>query len=150
LSLFGLLYLVVSLNAPPGFKAGLFGLAACYLVAFLALGAEWFWARWFASGIGWSGFIGGVLSLVIHPPPEILRIMLIYAGLHGLVVASLLGEKVAALYDMQEGWRARYGMDQFGVARLGKTVTRTAAALPSLIAWALFPKEGDGSMLLAM
>jgi hypothetical protein len=32
-------------------------------------------------------------------------------------------------------------MDEFGVARLQKTVTRTAASLPGLIIWALGPKE---------
>ena len=32
-------------------------------------------------------------------------------------------------------------MDDFGVARLQKTVTRSAASLPSLIIWALAPKE---------
>ena len=40
-------------------------------------------------------------------------------------------------------------MDEFGVARLRKTVTRAAASLPSLILWALGPKEGQGGMLLA-
>jgi len=42
---------------------------------------------------------------------------------------------------MQEAWRQKYKMDDFGVARLQKTVTRSAASLPSLILWALAPKE---------
>jgi hypothetical protein len=50
---------------------------------------------------------------------------------------------------MQEAWRQRYGMDEFGVARLRKTVTRAAASLPSLILWALGPKEPGQGMLLA-
>jgi hypothetical protein len=61
----------------------------------------------------------------------------------------MAGKKMAAQYDLQEPWRARYGMDEFGVARLRKTVTRAAASLPSLILWALGPKEGQGGMLLA-
>ena len=39
-------------------------------------------------------------------------------------------------------------MDEFGVARLQKTVTRSAASLPSLIFWALGPRE-DGMALVA-
>ena len=38
----------------------------------------------------------------------------------------------------------RYKMDEFGVARLRKTVTRAAASLPSLILWALGPEGGRG------
>ena len=52
-----------------------------------------------------------------------------------------MGEKMAARYDLQAAWRERYKMDDFGVARLQKTITRSAASLPSLIIWALAPKE---------
>jgi hypothetical protein len=40
-------------------------------------------------------------------------------------------------------------MDEFGVARLRKTVTRSAASLPSMILWALGPKEPGQSLLHA-
>jgi len=59
-----------------------------------------------------------------------------------------MGTKMAARYDMQEAWRARYKMDDLGVARLRKTVTRAAASLPSLIVWALGPREGTGGVAL--
>jgi hypothetical protein len=72
-------------------------------------------------------------------------VLAIYGGLHALVVAALLGKKMAARYDLQEAWRTRYKMDEFGVDRLRKTVTRAAASLPSLILWALGPKEGQGA-----
>jgi hypothetical protein len=39
-------------------------------------------------------------------------------------------------------------MDEYGVARLGKAVTRGAASLPTLIMWALAPREGDQMLLL--
>jgi hypothetical protein len=74
-------------------------------------------------------------------------------GLHASVVVLLLGSKMANRFDLQPGWRQRYGMDEFGVVRLKKAVTRGAAALPSLIFWALGPKQpGDegGFGLLAM
>jgi hypothetical protein len=145
LSFFISLYLLVSFNSPPGWGPAFLALSACYLVAFLAVTADWFWGRWFASGLGWSGMMVAVLSLVMigWTPP-----LAIYGGLHGIVVLALLGKKMAAQYDMQEAWRQRYGMDEFGVARLRKTVTRAAASLPSLILWALGPKEGQGESLL--
>jgi len=145
LSLFVSLYLLVSLNAPPGLGPAFLALAACYLVAFLAVAADWFWGRWFASGLGWSGVMIGIASMVQigWSPP-----LAIFGGLHGLVVLSLLGKRMAAHYDMQEAWRQRYGMDEFGVARLRKTVTRAAAALPSLIVYVLVPR-GQGMLMAA-
>ena len=62
----------------------------------------------------------------------------------------LAGKSMAARYDLQEGWRQRYKMDDLGVARLRKTITRSSASLPSLILWALGPKEPGQGMLLAL
>ena len=146
LSFFITMYLLVALSVDSGWAPAFMALAACYVVAFLAVTADWFWGRWFASGLGWSGVMVAVLSLVmIGWLPQ----LAIYGGLHGLVVLALTGKKMAAQYDMQESWRQRYGMDEFGVARLRKTVTRAAASLPSLILWALGPKEGQGMWLAA-
>jgi hypothetical protein len=139
LSLFISLYLAVALNAPNGLGPVFAGLAFCYGVAFCAVVAEWFWGRWFATGLGWSGIMLGVVALLqLGWTP----IFAIYLGLHGLIVVALMGSKMAARYDMQEAWRTQYGMDDLGVARLRKTVTRAAASLPSLIVWALGPREG--------
>jgi len=137
LSLFVSLYLLISLNAPPGWSAAFLALGACYLVAFLAVAAEWFWGRWFAVGLGWSGLMVAIASLVMigWTPP-----LAIYGLLHALIVLPLSGQKMAARYDLQEAWRTRYRMDDLGVARLRKTITRASASLPSLILWALGPK----------
>jgi hypothetical protein len=143
LSLFTFVYLLATLNAPPEWKAALGGLSVCYLTAFLALGSEWFWARWFASGLGWSGSVVAVAGLVMMGWNPVLAI---YGALHAIVVVTLLGPKMATRYDLQPGWRERYGMDEFGVVRLRKAVTRAAAALPSVIIWALGPRDGDGSL----
>ncbi|HEY0709317.1 MAG TPA: hypothetical protein VGG33_21080 [Polyangia bacterium] len=139
LSIFGLLYLVLSLNAQPGWGPALFGLSLSYLVAFFALASGWFWARWFASGLGWSGFMVGVMALVMFGWQPALGI---YAGMHALVVVALMGPKMSEAYELRPGWRERFAMDDFGVARLGKAVTRGAGALPTLILWALAPREG--------
>ena len=148
LSLFTSLFLLISLNAPPGTGPMLLALGACYLVAFMAVVAEWFWGRWFASGLAWSGLMVSVFGLIKVGwiPP-----LAIYGALHGLVVVALLGKKMAARYDMQEAWRKRFGMDEFGVARLRKTVTRASASLPSLIVMVLGPKEpGQGMAVTAL
>jgi hypothetical protein len=142
LSFFVTLYLILSLNAPPGWGPAFLALSVCYLLAFIGVVAEWFWGRWFATGLGWSGLMVAALSLVLvgWAPP-----LVIYGALHGLIVVLLLGKRVSALYEMQEGWRQRLGMDEFGVARLRKTVTRAAASRPSLLLWALAPKDpGQG------
>jgi hypothetical protein len=146
LSFLTVIYLMISMNAPPGWGPAFLALAATYLVAFLALAAEWFWGRWFASGLGWSGLMVAVVSLFMIGWATPLAI---YGALHGIVVVGLLGSKMASRYDMQESWRQRYNMDEFGVARLRKTVTRASASLPSLILWALAPKEGGEGMLFA-
>jgi hypothetical protein len=147
LAFFAIIYLFAALSAEPAWRGAFIGLSACYLTAFLALGSEAFWARWFASGLGWSGMMVGIAALFMVGWNPALAI---YGGLHAIVVVMLLGPKMAARFDMQPGWRERYAMDEFGVIRLRKAVTRAAAALPSLIIWALGPREGDGRMLVAV
>jgi hypothetical protein len=147
LSFFVTLYLMLSLNAPSGWGPAFLALAGCYLIAFLGVTAEWFWGRWFASGLGWSGFMVAIISMVML---GWMWPLVIYGALHGLVVFLLLGKRMSALYDLQEGWRSRFGMDEFGVARLRKTVTRAAASLPSLILWALAPKDPGQGMTHAL
>lgn len=149
LSFFVTLYLLLALNAPAGpeWTPAFLALALCYLVAFVGVAAEWFWGCWFASGLGWSGVMVATLSMVLVGWNPALGI---YGGLHGLVVVLLLGKRVSALYEQQDGWKQKLGMDDYGVARLRKTVTRAAASLPSLVLWALGPKEPGQGMLHAM
>jgi hypothetical protein len=144
LSFFVVLYLFLSLNAPPGWGPAFAALSLSYLVAFFSVVAGWFWGRWFATGLGWSGLMVAGISLVMVGWAPALAI---YGALHALVVLPLAGKSMAAQYDFQESWRQRYRMDELGVARLRKTITRSAASLPSLILWALGPKEGQGMLL---
>jgi hypothetical protein len=146
LSVFVTLYLIVSLNAPEGFARVFVALAVCYGTAFLAVAAEWVWGRWFATGLAWSGVMISVAGLVADGWTPVLAI---FGALHLLVIVALMGNKMAVRYDLQEAWRAKYKMDDFGVARLQKTITRSAASLPSLIIWALAPKE-EGMALAAL
>jgi hypothetical protein len=145
LSLFVFLYLIVSASSPE-LAPALLALSACYAVAFFGVVAEWFWARWYASGLGWSGVMVAVFGFTqLGWSPA----LAIYGALHGIVVLALMGTKMAARYDMQEAWRKRFEMDDLGVARLRKTVTRAAASLPGVILMALGPKEPGQGMLLA-
>ena len=147
LSLFVFLYLVLALNPPlPGWTPAFGALALCYGVAFMGVAAEWFWGRWFAIGLGWSGVMMAVASMVMIGWNPALAI---YGGLHGAITLALAGKKMADRYDLQAPWRERYGMDEFGVARLRKTVTRASASLPSMILWALGPKESGEGMVIA-
>jgi hypothetical protein len=121
LAFFVVLYLFVSSNAPEGWGPAFLALSLCYLVAFLGVTADWFWGRWFASGLGWSGFMVALVSTVMM---GWLAPLIIYGVAHGLVVLLLQGKKMTELYDLQAGWRERFKMDELGVARLRKTVTR--------------------------
>src|SRR4051812_32513042 len=74
-----------------------YGLGFCYSVGFFALGAGWFWARWFAIGLGSSGASMAVWSVVMTrslPTP-----ILVFGLVHGLVALFLGGDKMTALYD---------------------------------------------------
>jgi hypothetical protein len=147
LSFFAILYAFLALNAPEGWGPAFGGLAACYVVAFFAVVAEWFWGRWFATGIAWSGIMVAIFGMFQMGWVPALAI---YGGLHALVVLPLSGRSMAARYDLQESWRSRYKMDDLGVARLRKTITRSAASLPSVILWALGPRDPGQGMLLAL
>ena len=140
LSFFVTLFVFIAMGAPPELAPLFVGLALCYGVGFIGVVAEWFWARWYASGLCWSGVMVAIASLVMLGWTPALA----YYGLaHAVVITLLAGKKMTERYDLQAAWRERYQMDDLGVARLRKTVTRAAASLPSLIVWALGPKEGQ-------
>ncbi len=147
LSFFGIVYIFLAFSVPDGgWGPALGALGLTYVVAFFAVVAEWFWGRWFATGIGWSGLMVAIIGfLQVGWVPA----LAVYGGLHLLIVLPLAGKSMAARYDLQEGWRQRYRMDDLGVARLRKTITRSAASLPSVILWALAPKEPGQGMILA-
>jgi hypothetical protein len=143
LGFFASLYTVVTVTVPGEWKPAFGGLALCYLTAFLAIAAQWFWGRWFASGLGWSGFMVGLASLV-HPDIGWNPLLVAFTVMHAVVIAALIGSRMAARYELQPAWRERFSMDEYGVARLGKAVTRASASLPTLILWALAPRPGQG------
>ena len=140
-TLFFLITLTARTELPewlPAFSAMLL----VYGTAFFGVAAEWFWGRWFAIGLGYWGLtMAGMafVSLRQLPPP------LLFFGLsHGLVSICLLGDKMAAAFEAKPGWKERWKLDDEGVLRVRKSVTRAASSLPALIMFALAPREAEG------
>lgn len=150
-SLYALLSLLLY-NAPPeepqirAWWACFAALGGVYGLAFFAIGADWFWARWFAIGLGYSGVTvagwGMVTQKAIDP------VLLFYGVTHGAIALFLQGQRLAAQFEGKPGWRERLGLDDNGVERVRHTVTRAAASLPTLILIALSPKEDAEGLLL--
>ena len=140
LSFFAIVFLFIAFSVPvPGWQAPFVALAACYLVAFFAVVAEWFWGRWFATGLGYWGLTMTAMAWVTTRslPPA----MIIFGATHALIAACLQGEKMAVLFDAKPAWRARWKLDDQGVVRVRKSVTRAASSLPALIMFALAPRQ---------
>lgn len=133
-----ILYLLVALADTSGWRRAFGGLAATYGLAAFGLTAGWFWARWYASGIAWSGVMMGALALVMG---GVNGIFLFFLGTHLVCVLGLMGAKMAEAYDLKPAWREKYQLDEQGVIRVRRAVTRAAAALPSLVLWALAPRS---------
>jgi hypothetical protein len=112
-----------------------------YTMAFFSVAAEWFWGRWFATGLGYWGMTMTVMAWVTTRslPPA----MIIFGTTHALVSLCLGGEKMAAIFDAKPAWRERWKLDEQGVIRVRKSVTRAASSLPALIMFALAPREGQ-------
>ena len=154
LSLLMAFYLFIGLTAlsqTPEIAPYMLAMVTVYGVAFFAIGAEWFWARWFAMGVAWSGVLEaafGVLSILrmrADLPPELLKLLLVFfailGALHGLAGAALLGPRVAERYDARLDWRQRFRLDDQGALKLRRAVTRAATSLPMIIALALAPRQ---------
>jgi hypothetical protein len=146
-TLFALMGLI-AMSQIPEWTACFFAMAACYGVGFFAVAAGWFWGRWFAVGLGYSGLTMAIMAIVATRDLSVA--MLVFGAMHGLMAICLLGEKMQAVYEARTDWRQRWKLDDQGVARVRASVTRAASSLPSLILWVLAPREGAEVALLAL
>jgi hypothetical protein len=146
-NLFALIGLVM-LSQVPEWAPCFLALAVCYAVGFFALAADWFWGRWFAYGLGSSGVTMAIMSLIATR--QVLMPLVVFAVMHAVLALALMGEKMAAVYEAQEAWRKRWNVDEEGVLRVRRTVTRAATSLPGLIMFALAPREGVEMASLAL
>jgi len=151
-SFFGLLALLLR-NAPPdqpevrAWWPCFAALAACYGLSFFALGAGWFWARWFAIGLGYSGVT--LAGWTLFQQRSIDPVMAFYGLTHGIIALFLQGQRLTEEFDAKPDWRKTLGLDESAVVRVRQSVTRAAASLPTIIVIALAPRQGSEGLLVA-
>jgi hypothetical protein len=143
------LFFMIGLSARtelPEWVAVFTAMTLTYGIAFFAVAAEWFWGRWFATGLGYWGITMTLMAWVTSRslPPA----LIIFGSMHGLVSLCLKGEKMAAIFDAKPAWRERWKLDEQGVIRVRKSVTSAATSLPTLIMFALAPREGQEALAL--
>jgi hypothetical protein len=137
----------MALAPAPGWQACFTGLALVYGIAFFGVVAGYFWARWYAMGVGISGLVGALISMwQIGMEP----VLLFYGATHAAVPLFLWGGGMANVFDGRAEWRTRFHLDEHATNRLGKAVIRLGISLPYVIMYALAPREGAGGALLAL
>jgi hypothetical protein len=130
--------------AQPALGPSLFALGGVYALAFFALVAGYFWARWFAIGVALYGVIVGALGMwQVGAEPIILFI----GGSHLVAVLLLWGEGMSVGFEGKSGWREKFHMDDNAVQRLGRSVIRAGVSLPIVLLYALAPKQPAEAVL---
>ena len=122
--------------APAELMAMNVGLALCYGLAFFGVAAEWFWARWFAMGLG--NF--GALMLLVLPRVDFDYIFVFFGVTHLLVVLCLMGEGMAAKYEYSERAAERWNLQEDSMALVRRAVKSAGSTLPLLIIYGLAPR----------
>ncbi len=122
---------------PDELFAAYLGLALVYITAFVGLAAEWFWARWFAMGVG---NFGSLLLLVLFKT-GMEPIIAFVGGTHLLISLALMGEGMAAKYEHSERTAERYNFQEDSMALMRRAVKSAGSTLPFLILYGLAPRE---------
>ena len=141
LTLLGILFTTfgwLGLLTPEEFRPMFIGLSACYFVAFLGVGGGYFWGRWVATGIGWSG----AMSILAVGQAEDPWPVVIWSGVHALVILALAGRKMAEEFELKPEWRERWKLDDAAVKKIGGAVTSVASSFPLILARLLYRPEG--------
>jgi hypothetical protein len=121
-----------------------YGMAGVYGLAFFALVAGYFWARWYAVGVSLFGVIVAGIGLWQMGP----EFQVLFIGLTHLTATLMLwGSAMSELYDGQTAWRERFHMDEHAVQRLGRSVIRAGVSLPMVIIYGLAPKPPSAMVL---
>ena len=147
LALYMLVYLLNALLGPGELKLLFGALGGLYALTFFALVAGYFWARWFAIGVGLYGVIGAIMAIVQLGVDEQ---FLFYGGTHAIVSLFLWGGHMARDFDGRSEWRKRFHLDENATRRLGKAVIRIGITLPILIIYGLAPRESAFETLLML
>ena len=128
----------LGLITPEEFRPMFLGLAACYFVAFVGVGGGYFWGRWVATGIGWSGAMAILAVGQADDPWPVV----IWAGIHALVIGALAGRKMAEQFELRADWREKWKLDDAAVKKIGGAVTSVASSFPLILARLLYRPEG--------
>jgi hypothetical protein len=112
------------------------GLALCYGLAFIALGAEWFWGRWFAIGIG---NFGSLILLVLFKT-GIEPIIAFFGFTHLAIAVLLFGEGMAARYEHSEVTAERWNFHEESLVLMRRATLSAGSTIPFLILYALAPR----------
>lgn len=142
------MYLLLALSGalPPEWTKAMTAMGTVYGAAFFGIVAGYFWARWFAIGVGLSGLITGVVSLwQLGPEPVVVFV----AGTHLAAVVLLWGNSMAGPFDGQTAWRERFHIDENTAHRLGRAVIRAGISLPYVLMYALAPRPDAAVVALA-
>jgi hypothetical protein len=138
--------LAVSRMAPEMTRA-LTAIAGVYGLAFFALVAGYFWARWFAVGVGLYGVITSAVGIwQIGAEP----VLLFIGGTHLAATLFLWGQTMSEPYDGQTAWREKFHMDDSAVQRLGRSVIRAGIGLPIVLIYAFAPRPDPASAALVL
>lgn len=121
---------------PDEFFPAYFGLTLCYGLAFIGLAAEWFWARWFAIGVGNFGSLMLLALLQVGLEP-----IVAFFGLTHLAVSLLLtGEGMAAHYEYSEQTNERWNFQEESLVMMRRAVKSAGSTIPILILYTLMPR----------
>ncbi|WP_434419711.1 hypothetical protein [Nannocystis pusilla] len=137
LSLYFWNFLLVALVGPEDLYACYAALAAVYGVAFVGVAAEWFWARWFAIGLGQFGAFSLLALPQTGPEPS----LLVFGISHVLVALFLGGEGMAARYERSEACVERYNFQEESLILLRRSIKSAGMSLPFLILFTLAPRQ---------
>ncbi len=144
LAFYSFLFLILAFAPPPGWSPCFYAMAAVYGAGFFALVAGYFWARWYAMGLGLYGVISAAFSMWQAGAEPVL----VFYGITHLIVAGFLwGKGMSAGFDGRAEWRERFHLDETSTHRLGKAVVRAGVSLPMVVIYALAPKDGAGMVL---
>ncbi len=143
LAFYGFIYMLMALSGQmPDWTAAWGSMAALYGMAFFALVAGYFWARWYAMGLGLSGLATAAFGLFQMGLDEQL---LFYGGTHGAIALLLWGRSMSGAFDGRKDWRAKFHLNEAGSNKLGKAVVQATMSLPYILLYALAPKDGMGA-----
>lgn len=139
------------LDVAPPLTRALFAIGGVYGLAFFSLVAGYFWARWYAVGVGLFGVITAALGIwqtINDPQNPSLTPLIFFGGTHLAATLLLWGDAMSKPYDGQTAWRERYHMDDHAVQRLGRSVVRAGLSLPLVLLYAFQPRESFSMLAL--